>query len=140
MAPHSYAVARPPGAEEEELRQSREIQGSQMRANKRIKFAHCACPTRKSEALLLAAHTRRSGLKMDSCQRCAPWSSPRGFQRPRDYAATSIALAAAVASDSLTLATSHGFERNAPPRRHGQRTASTRNFAARVVDACSSTR
>ena len=58
MAPHSYAVARLPGAEEE-LRQAREIQGSQMRADERIKFARCACPTRKSEALLLAAHARR---------------------------------------------------------------------------------
>jgi hypothetical protein len=42
MASHSYAVARLPEAEEE-LRQSREIQGSQMRANKRIKVARCAC-------------------------------------------------------------------------------------------------
>ncbi len=28
--------------------------------NKRMKFAHCVRPTRKSEALLLAAYARRS--------------------------------------------------------------------------------
>jgi hypothetical protein len=30
-----------------------------MRSNKRIKYARCACPTRNSEAALLAAYARR---------------------------------------------------------------------------------
>jgi hypothetical protein len=58
MAAHSYAVARL-RASEEDASQSRSVQGSEMRANKRIKYVRYAHPTRNGEAPLLAAHAER---------------------------------------------------------------------------------
>jgi hypothetical protein len=47
---------------------------------------------------------------MSGCDHCKYWTTPRGFQRPADYAATSSKLSESLAVNQLAIVSNSGFE------------------------------